>query len=204
MVLNPKCDIEDRQKWTSALETWARLDLCPLEDPDYRHRKNNRRHLENNESETEEESDEIKSTEPVILGPETKKKRKKPRTIFHMALDALKMDWTNPALLEILTNGKSELPLLWQEHVPTACARVDALKTHGFDEEALKLAVAVARTLKYNQNLAHSHWLQNQEDLSLSVSSSGVARKPAFACPRGWIGHALNPVECLFNTLGNF
>ena len=42
MVLNPKCDIEDRQKWTSALETWSRLDLCPLEDPDYRHQSTRR------------------------------------------------------------------------------------------------------------------------------------------------------------------
>merc|ERR1712223_343757 len=123
---------------------------------------------------------------PVILGPlevhekmsasgsSRKKGRKsagsqKPRTIFHMALDALTIDWCNPQLLEILSNTKPDAHLLLQEHVPTACARIDALKTHGYDEDALKLAVAVARTLKHNQKEAHSHWLQNQDNFSTNM-----------------------------------
>ena len=212
MVLNPKCDIEDRQKWTSALETWSRLDLCPLEDPDYRHQSTRRNLAAPPEAvDTEEEAaEDVDKSPPAILGiienetPPRKKRRKsqKPRTIFHMALDALTIDWNNPQLLEILSNTKPDAHLLWQEHVPTACARVDALKTHGYDEDALKLAVAVARTLKHNQSVSHKHWLQNQENYAtMQWSASGVARKPAFACPQGWIGHALNPLGCLFNTL---
>ena len=215
MVLNPKCDIEDRQKWTSALETWSRLDLCPLEDPDYRHQSTRRNAVAaaapTEAAEEAENTDEGDKRQPVILGPlENEKlprkkgrKNQKPRTIFHMALDALAIDWSNPSLLEILSNTKPDAHLLWQEHVPTACARIDALKTHGYDEDALKLAVAVARTLKHNQKEAHSHWLQNQDNFSTNMqwSTSGVARKPAFACPQGWIGHALNPLGCLFNTL---
>jgi hypothetical protein len=41
--------------------------------------------------------------------------------------------------------------LLWQEHIPTACARVEALRTHGYTAEALRLAVAIVRTMKHNQ-----------------------------------------------------
>ena len=41
--------------------------------------------------------------------------------------------------------------VLWQEHIPTACARVEALRTHGYSVEALRLAVAVVRTMKHNQ-----------------------------------------------------
>jgi hypothetical protein len=41
--------------------------------------------------------------------------------------------------------------LLWQEHIPTACARVEALRTHGYAAEALRLAVAIVRTMKHNQ-----------------------------------------------------
>ena len=40
-----------------------------------------------------------------------------------MALDALTIDWCNPQLLEILSNTKPDAHLLWQEHVPTACAK---------------------------------------------------------------------------------
>ena len=41
--------------------------------------------------------------------------------------------------------------LLWQEHIPTACARVEALRTHGYSAEALRLSVAIVRTMKHNQ-----------------------------------------------------
>ena len=118
---------------------------------------------------------------PPILGPdpslpaETGRGRpKRPRTVFHKALDALQMDWEDLQLKNILkccsrsrfTSGdEKELPaspstsskvnkhgqLLWQEHIPTACARVEALRTHGYTAEALRLAVAIVRTMKHNQ-----------------------------------------------------
>lgn len=37
------------------------------------------------------------------------------------------------------------------EHVPTACARVDALRSHGYPKEALRLAVAIVNTLRRQQ-----------------------------------------------------
>ena len=37
------------------------------------------------------------------------------------------------------------------EHVPTACARVDALRSHGYPREALRLAIAIVNTLRRQQ-----------------------------------------------------
>lgn len=37
------------------------------------------------------------------------------------------------------------------EHVPTACARVDALRSHGYPREALRLTVAIINTLRLQQ-----------------------------------------------------
>ena len=37
------------------------------------------------------------------------------------------------------------------DHVPTACARVDALRSHGYPREALRLAVAIINTLRLQQ-----------------------------------------------------
>lgn len=37
------------------------------------------------------------------------------------------------------------------DHVPTACARVDALRSHGYSREALRLAVAIINTLRLQQ-----------------------------------------------------
>ena len=199
-MLNPKCDIEDRQKWTSALETWSKLDLCPLEDPDHRH--------QTRRNSVEDAYDVISASQETCWGFHQSPKKKsrprrsaRPRTIFQMALDALNVDWTDPELQIILRDRETDL--MWPEHLPTACARIDALKTHGYDPEALNLAIVVAKTLRHNQNLAHSHWLQNRDEYldSMQLTVSGVARKPAFACTQGWIGHALNPLGCLFNTL---
>ena len=120
---------------------------------------------------------------PPILGPDpslptetgNRNRSKRPRTIFHKALDALHMDWDDDQLKNILkcysrsrcTSGDDDKEfsatpsasskvnkhgqLLWQEHIPTACARVEALRTHGYTAEALRLAVAIVRTMKHNQ-----------------------------------------------------
>jgi len=39
------------------------------------------------------------------------------------------------------------------EHLPTACARVDALRSHGYSDEGLRLAVIIVQTLKHQQKL---------------------------------------------------
>lgn len=40
---------------------------------------------------------------------------------------------------------------MFVEHVPTACTRVDALRSHGYPKEALRLAVAIINTLRLQQ-----------------------------------------------------
>jgi hypothetical protein len=48
---------------------------------------------------------------------------------------------------------------LWfcAENVPLACTRVEALRCHGYTAEARRLAVAVARGIKYQQQLNIVH-----------------------------------------------
>lgn len=45
--------------------------------------------------------------------------------------------------------------LTFSEHLPTACARVDALRSHGYSDEGLRLAVVIVQTLKHQQKLNH-------------------------------------------------
>ena len=42
-------------------------------------------------------------------------------------------------------------PCLVSEHLPTACARVNALRSHGYTREALRLATSIVRTMKLTQ-----------------------------------------------------
>ena len=48
--------------------------------------------------------------------------------------------------------------LLYPEHIPTASARVDALRSHGYQKEALRLAVVIVRTLKRQQRLQQQQY----------------------------------------------
>ena len=43
--------------------------------------------------------------------------------------------------------------LFFSEHLPTACARVDALRSHGYSKEGLRLAVVIVQTLKHQQKI---------------------------------------------------
>jgi len=43
------------------------------------------------------------------------------------------------------------------ESVPVACSRVEALRCHGYTSEARRLAVAVARGIKFHQQRRLSH-----------------------------------------------
>jgi hypothetical protein len=89
------------------------------------------------------------------------------------------------------------------EHVPTACARVDALRSHGYTAEALRLAIAIVRTLKQGQIQSQQRWQDQQDRLLVNCTSSGVARNIAQvpSATEGWIGHPLDPIGCLFDTL---
>ena len=96
--------------------------------------------------------------------------------------------------------SESEL-VLWHEHIPTACARVDALRSHGYIGEALRLAVAIVRTMKRNQSLAMTHWRKQSHKILKNCTKSGVARNPGYASWEGWIGHPMDPIGALYDTL---
>lgn len=80
-----------------------------------------------------------------------------------------------------------------------ACSRVDALRSHGYSAEALRLAVAVVRTMKQAQKEAYIWWSSKREEVLPRCSSSGACR--SFGSGSGWIGHPLDPITCLFDTL---
>ncbi|KAL3196940.1 hypothetical protein MRX96_015019 [Rhipicephalus microplus] len=74
-----------------------------------------------------------------------------PRSIFHRALEAWMLSWDDPHLRFILSCASSSNLFnsqgypLWHEPIPVACSRVEALRSHGYQQEALRLAVAVPR-----------------------------------------------------------
>ncbi|XP_075216583.1 zinc finger SWIM domain-containing protein 5-like [Lycorma delicatula] len=111
-----------------------------------------------------------------------------PRTVFHRALDAVCMSWDNMHLKHILSSDSycSHVPdsslisgsfnslgqPLWHEPLPTCAARVDALRSHGHQSAALRLAVAVVRTMKQQQLNAQRRWHESQQQ-KISCSSAG-------------------------------
>ncbi|EEB16267.1 zinc finger protein SWIM domain-containing protein, putative [Pediculus humanus corporis] len=112
-----------------------------------------------------------------------------PRTIFHRALDAVTMSWDNLHLKHILSSDTycSHIPEsslisgsfnsqgqpLWHEPLATCAARVDALRSHGHQEAALRLAVAVVRTMKQQQLSNQRKWHESQQQIRNAPSTSG-------------------------------
>lgn len=87
------------------------------------------------------------------------------------------------------------------EPVPVACSRVDALRSHGYTSEALRLAVAVVRTLKQAQREAYLWWGSKREEMLPRCSASRACRSLGPGALEGWVGHPLDPITCLFDTL---
>ncbi|KAK6617257.1 hypothetical protein RUM44_005588 [Polyplax serrata] len=112
-----------------------------------------------------------------------------PRTIFHRAMDAVTMSWDNLHLKHILSSDTycSHIPEsslisgsfnsqgqpLWHEPLATCAARVDALRSHGHQEAALRLAVAVVRTMKQQQLSNQRKWHESQQQIRNAPSTSG-------------------------------
>jgi len=216
VVLNPAAGPAERTAWRQMLQTWTKQDVCPLEDPDWKPApQRTRRDSESSDDDgSMPDSPTTCPSRPPILGPDPTLKpapRSKPRTVFHKALDALQMNWTDSRLQRLLRGRSSKShdkswdeetdSGLWHEHIPTACARVDALRSHGFYSEALRLAVAIVRTMKRNQALAAAHWRKQSHKIMKNCTKSGVARRPGYASWEGWIGHPMDPVGALFDTL---
>lgn len=93
----------------------------------------------------------------------------------------------------------SSLPL--PEPVPVACSRVDALRSHGYTCEALRLAVAVVRTLKQAQREAYLWWGSKRDEMLPRCSASRACRSLGPGALESWVGHPLDPITCLFDTL---
>ena len=109
------------------------------------------------------------------------------------------------------------------EPLPTCAARVDALRSHGHQGAALRLAVAVVRTMKQQQLVAQRRWHESQQQHRNGATTSSTANLPTPCTSRctttatsapvvpnsctgwgdGWVGHPLDPVGCLFDTLAD-
>uniref|UniRef100_A0A8C3LBR6 Zinc finger SWIM-type containing 6 n=1 Tax=Chrysolophus pictus TaxID=9089 RepID=A0A8C3LBR6_CHRPC len=132
------------------------------------------------------------------------------RTVFTRAIEACDLHWQDSHLQHIISSDlytnycyhdDSENSLfdshgwpLWHEHVPTACARVDALRSHGYPREALRLAIAIVNTLRRQQQKQLEVFrAQKKELLHKGVTS--------ITNLEGWVGHPLDPVGTLFSSL---
>uniref|UniRef100_A0A8C5GUH0 ZSWIM4-8 C-terminal domain-containing protein n=1 Tax=Gouania willdenowi TaxID=441366 RepID=A0A8C5GUH0_GOUWI len=174
VVLNPHCKSEEKSGWLKQLKKWGDLDICPLEDGNY----------------------------DSLSRPR--------RTVFSRAVEACDLHWQDSHLQRIISSDHYMSPSyqregesllfnpqglpLWLDHVPTACARVDALRSHGYSREALRLAVAIINTLRLQQQRQmdiYKH--QKKELLQRGVTSTTNLE--------GWVGHPLDPIGCLFITL---
>ncbi|XP_023225369.1 zinc finger SWIM domain-containing protein 4-like [Centruroides sculpturatus] len=220
IVLNPHSTQLERQQCRSLLEKWANMHICPLEDADFRPTRmvngGGRMPLVDDSSSdsSDDEGNEPHGQERPPPSP-SHHQPPQPRTIFHRALEACHLSWDDPHLKFILANdsqtSSADLPLsgpfnsqgypLWHEHIPTACARVEALRSHGYQQEALRLAVAIVRTMKRQQREWQCRWQTEQERGVVSCSSSGITNHPLHCNTEGWIGHPLDPVGSLFDTL---
>ncbi|XP_039399871.1 zinc finger SWIM domain-containing protein 6 isoform X2 [Mauremys reevesii] len=132
------------------------------------------------------------------------------RTVFTRAIEACDLHWQDSHLQHIISSDlytnycyhdDTENSLfdshgwpLWHEHVPTACARVDALRSHGYPREALRLAIAIVNTLRRQQQKQLDMFrAQKKELLHKGVTS--------ITNLEGWVGHPLDPVGTLFSSL---
>uniref|UniRef100_A0A8B9L4X6 Zinc finger, SWIM-type containing 5 n=1 Tax=Astyanax mexicanus TaxID=7994 RepID=A0A8B9L4X6_ASTMX len=149
IVLNPHCKSEEKTAWLKQLKKWGDMDICPLEDGNYGSELPN-----------------ITNALPQSNLAQDSLARPR-RTVFTRAMEACDLHWQDSHLQRIISSdfymspayqreGESllfnpqGLPL-WLDHVPTACARVDALRSHGYPREALRLAVAIINTLRLQQ-----------------------------------------------------
>ncbi|XP_041475429.1 zinc finger SWIM domain-containing protein 5-like [Lytechinus variegatus] len=210
VVMNPGYSKREKEHWRVRLRQWSSNDLCPLEDADARSN--------------------IPNPGPGainnVAGPSANGDR--PRTIFTRAIEACDLQWCDNHLQNVLNKdyfmcvhhikdmdyglfNQSAFPL-WSEHLPTACARVDALRSHGYPKEALRLAVSIVRYLKKVQqdhlkqakhSARKSKRKCSQTNMTASEvfynssSSSNIVRDASEA----WIGHPLDPIGCLLDTL---
>ncbi|EDO48139.1 predicted protein [Nematostella vectensis] len=175
VVLNPDATLSEKTVWKKSLEAWSQMDVCPLENPDVREEANNNQRVRDESSR---------------------------RTVFSRAIATCELNWEDGLLRRIIGDGCDEQYLTWTEDVPVAAARVDALRAHGYPTEALRLAVAVARGMKEEQ----AHKFHKMEELEERYGEEELETRlyeesPGEETVEGWIGHALDPIVVLYDTL---
>uniref|UniRef100_A0A8C7GB73 Zinc finger SWIM-type containing 6 n=1 Tax=Oncorhynchus kisutch TaxID=8019 RepID=A0A8C7GB73_ONCKI len=135
IVLNPHCKSEQKCVWLRQLRRWNGVDVCPWEDGNH--------------------SNELPNLTHALPHGNPDSSSRPHRTVFTRAIEACDLHWQDTHLQRIITHdlytsvGSNSLPprLPLAEHIPTACARVDALRSHGYPREALLLAIAIVNTL---------------------------------------------------------
>uniref|UniRef100_A0A8C3QWH1 Zinc finger SWIM-type containing 5 n=1 Tax=Cyanoderma ruficeps TaxID=181631 RepID=A0A8C3QWH1_9PASS len=193
VVLNPHCKLEEKSCWLRQLRKWGEMDVCPLEDGNYGNELPNITNALTQSSSHSQDS---------LARPR--------RTVFTRAIEGCDLHWQDSHLQRIISSdfyvspsyqreGESLLfnsqgQPLWLEHVPTACARVDALRSHGYPREALRLTVAIINTLRLQQQRQLEIYKHQKKEL-LQRGATTITNL------EGWVGHPLNPIGCLFLTL---
>uniref|UniRef100_A0A8C6PGB5 Zinc finger SWIM-type containing 6 n=1 Tax=Nothobranchius furzeri TaxID=105023 RepID=A0A8C6PGB5_NOTFU len=191
IVLNPHCKPEQKSSWLRQLRRWNSVDVCPWEDGNHGNELPNLTHS-------------------LPQGAHGNQEMRPHRTVFTRAIEACDLHWQDRHLQHIITSDlyanycyhdNQEGSLfdsrgwpLWHEHVPTACARVDALRSHGYPREALRLAIAVVNTLRRQQQRQLEHFRRHKKEL-LHKSHTSITNM------EGWVGHPLDPIGTLFSTL---
>ncbi|KAM9094262.1 zinc finger SWIM domain-containing protein 4 isoform X1 [Sarcophilus harrisii] len=189
VVLSPHCRPEERAGWLQQLKQWDELSVCPLEEGNYS----------------------FEGVAGPSLQPSSPPRPATARhTVFGRALQAGELRWGDPHLQKILASdyygpglkpggggGGDKLsfdpqgrPLWLGEPFPTACARVDALRSHGYPREALRLACAVVHTLRLQRRHQLESYKQQKKEL-LQKGSTSITNV------EGWVGHPLEPISCL-------
>jgi len=72
---------------------------------------------------------------------------------------------------------------------------VEALRSHGRAKEATLLAASIARAMRRNQISAEEKWTEKIN------SSAPKEKEESFVYSEAWIGHPLDPLGVLFDTL---
>ncbi|KAF3858525.1 hypothetical protein F7725_011726 [Dissostichus mawsoni] len=192
VVLNPHCKSEEKTGWLKQLKKWGDMDICPLEDGNYGSELPN-----------------ITNALPQSSLAQDSLTRPR-RSVFSRAVEACDLHWQDSHLQRIISSDHYMSPSyqregesllfnpqglpLWLDHVPTACARVDALRSHGYSREALRLAVAIINTLRLQQHRQMDIYKHQKKDLLQRGMTSTTNLE-------GWVGHPLDPIGCLFVTL---
>ncbi|XP_069051744.1 zinc finger SWIM domain-containing protein 4-like [Lepisosteus oculatus] len=164
VVLSPWTGPDQRAHWLSLLQNWNQDQATPLEEGN---------HIAD------------------ARGSQVTARR----SVLWPALQCGGLQWTAPELQRVLRGdqGAQGAPAWAGEPLPLVCARISALRRHGYGEEALRLGLAVVSALRLERRRV-------SEGLRPAREGSPQDLVTQAANPEGWVGHPLDPIGCLFDT----